>query len=197
MTMNHQTISWAGFHHVALVTPDLDVTIAFYRDVLGMQAGEVLVGGGAIQARHCFVRPGADAATWGLHFFEHPGAELPQFPGGLAGLREAGYIPGALQHIAFALPDLAAADALRARLTAHGIETTPPRAIARSRTCSFSTRTGCSSRRPGHGRRREHRRNPARRPGDDRYTRRDGSAMSSKSSPRPPPACPRARSRWS
>lgn len=124
-----QTVPWAGFHHIALVTPDLDVTAAFYRDVLGMHVGEVLVGGGAIQARHCFVRPGADAATWGLHFFEQPGVELPQYPGGLAGLRAAGYIPGALQHIAFALPDLAAADAFRARLAAHGVETTPPGTI--------------------------------------------------------------------
>ena len=34
------------------------------------------------------------------------------------------FIPGALQHIAFALPDLVAAHALRERLTAHGIATT-------------------------------------------------------------------------
>jgi catechol 2,3-dioxygenase-like lactoylglutathione lyase family enzyme len=118
-------VPWAGFHHVALVTPDLDATVAFYRDVLGMHAGEVRVGGGVVAARHCFVRPGADAATWGLHFFEHPGASLPRYPGGLAGLRAAGFIPGALQHVAFALPDAAAADALRARLAARGVEATP------------------------------------------------------------------------
>lgn len=113
---------WRGFHHVALATPDLDRTIAFYRDVLGMQAGEVRTGGGVIPSRHCFIRPGADADTWGLHFFEHPGAEIPRFPDGAAG---GGFIPGALQHIAFALPDAHAAAALRERLAAHGVEATP------------------------------------------------------------------------
>lgn len=122
-------VPWAGFHHIALVTPDLEATIAFYRDVLGMHVGEVLSGGGAIPARHCFVRPGGDVATWGLHFFEQPGVKLPQFPGGLAGLRSAGYLPGALQHVAFALPDVDAADAFRARLAAHGVEATPTSTI--------------------------------------------------------------------
>src|SRR5690606_40243951 len=37
--------------------------------------------------------------------------------------------PPAGQHIALALPDLAARDALRARPTAQGLETTPRRAI--------------------------------------------------------------------
>jgi catechol 2,3-dioxygenase-like lactoylglutathione lyase family enzyme len=39
-------IPWGGIHHIALVTPDLDATRAFYADVLGMQVGEVRVGGG-------------------------------------------------------------------------------------------------------------------------------------------------------
>jgi catechol 2,3-dioxygenase-like lactoylglutathione lyase family enzyme len=60
-----------------------------------------------------------------LHFFEQPGVALPQYPGGLNELRAAGYIPGALQHIAFALPSAAAADALRDQLAAHGVEATP------------------------------------------------------------------------
>ena len=113
---------WGGFHHVALVTPDLDATIAFYRDVLAMRIGEIREGGGVTAARHCFIRPGADTATWGLHFFEYPGAEIPQYS---EGLRSGGFIAGGLQHIAFALPDLAAAQALRERLDAHGIEATP------------------------------------------------------------------------
>ena len=119
-------IDWRGFHHVALVTPDLDATIAFYRDVLGMHVGETRHGGGVIPARHCFVRPGEDAATWGLHFFEHPQAEIARDP---AGLRGGGFIPGALQHVAFALPDAAAAGRLRARLEAHGVAATPTGSI--------------------------------------------------------------------
>ena len=118
-------IPWAGIHHLALVTPDLDVTRAFFADVLGMHVGEVRVGGGVLPSPHCFVRPGADAATWGVHFFEQPGVALPQYPGGLAGLREAGYLPGAFQHLAFALPDVQHGQGLRARLAVHGVATTP------------------------------------------------------------------------
>ncbi len=114
--------AWGGIHHVALVTPDLDATIAFYGDVLGMSAGEVRVGGGMLPQRHCFIRPGEDAETWGLHFFEHPDARIPACSQGLAS-RE--FIPGALQHVAFALPSAAEAASLRARLQAHGIEATP------------------------------------------------------------------------
>ena len=110
---------------MALVTPDLDATRAFYGDVLGMPVGEVLEGGGVIAARHCFVRPGGDAAAWGLHFFEQRGVTLPRFPDGLPGLRTAGFLSGALQHVAFALPDAAAGEALRRRLAAHGVEATP------------------------------------------------------------------------
>ena len=118
--------SWQGFHHVALVTPDLDRTIEFYRDVLGMTVGEIRTGGGVLPQRHCFIRPGEAAATWGLHFLEHPDAQIPQFP---EGLRSRGFIPGALQHIAFALPDAQAAERLRERLTAHGVEVTPTNRI--------------------------------------------------------------------
>lgn len=113
---------WLGFHHVALVTPDLDATVRFYRDVLGMGVGEVRAGGGVLPVRHCFVRPGEQSSTWGLHFFEHPGAEIAQHP---QGLRTHGFIPGALQHVAFALPDARAAERLRERLTRHGVEATP------------------------------------------------------------------------
>nr|MBA3790917.1 VOC family protein [Rubrobacter sp.] len=35
-------IGWQGFHHVALVTADLDATLRFYEDVLGMEAGEIM-----------------------------------------------------------------------------------------------------------------------------------------------------------
>jgi catechol 2,3-dioxygenase-like lactoylglutathione lyase family enzyme len=118
-------LPWMGFHHVALVTPDLERTRAFYRDVLGMDVGDVLVGGGVLPARHCFVRPGRDAATWGLHFFEHAGTTIARVAPDAARLREAGFAAGALQHVAFALPDAGAAEALRVRLAAAGVEATP------------------------------------------------------------------------
>ena len=58
-----------------MVTRDLDETVHFYRDRLGMQAGEVVdrTAQGAV-SRHCFIKLG-EAETWGLHFFESPDAE--------------------------------------------------------------------------------------------------------------------------
>jgi catechol 2,3-dioxygenase-like lactoylglutathione lyase family enzyme len=110
---------WRGFHHVALLTPDLDATIAFYRDLLGMQAGEIM-GGDGRRPRHCFVKPGA-SETWGMHFFENPDAELFTNTELLKGFD---IVKGALQHIAFALPDEAAAHSLRERLKQHNVEMT-------------------------------------------------------------------------
>jgi len=125
---------WRGFHHVALVTPDLDATIRFYRDVLGMEAGEVM----ERQGRHCFITPGGD--TWGLHFFEHADAELFAQPEVLT--QRYGFLPGALQHIAFALPDEAAALALRQRLQEKGVEITPINELGPIRNFLFTDNNG-------------------------------------------------------
>ena len=110
---------WQGFHHIALVTPDLEATIHFYQDVLGMQVGQIHPARDG-NGRHCFIKPGA-SKTWGLHFFEQPDAQLFPYPETLARFT---FIPGALQHIAFALPDEAAALTLRERLQAHGVPLT-------------------------------------------------------------------------
>ena len=111
---------WRGFHHVALATPDLDATIRFYGDILGMGVGEV-VGATERQGRHCFVKPGDDSETWGFHFFEHPDAQLFPWPEG----ERFAFVPGALQHVAFSLPDAEAAFALRRRLDGFGVEVAP------------------------------------------------------------------------
>jgi hypothetical protein len=71
--------------------------------------------------RHCFIQPGLTDA-WGLHFFEQPDAQT--FPY-LDDMQRFVFIPGALQHIAFALPDKAAALALNKRLAQHNVATTP------------------------------------------------------------------------
>ncbi len=107
---------WLGFHHVALLTPDLDATIAFYEDVLGMQVGEVVPARGE-QGKHCFIRPGKTEA-WGLHYFEQGEARIFQFPEEMG---RSSWIPGALQHVAFALSGAADADALRERLSRSGV----------------------------------------------------------------------------
>ena len=113
---NDQPVPWRGFHHVALVTPDLEATIRFYVDVLGMQAGDIMDRHG----KHCFIKPG-ESETWGLHVFESSEAQI--FPYPHASERFV-FIPGVLQHIAFALPDEKAALALRERLNRHGVQAT-------------------------------------------------------------------------
>jgi catechol 2,3-dioxygenase-like lactoylglutathione lyase family enzyme len=124
MTVQASTTStitppWRGFHHIALVTADLDATIAFYTEILGMQLAKLFPATDR-NGRHCFIKPGA-TDSWGLHIFERADAQIFQYP---EGMQRIEFIPGALQHIAFALPDLASAHALRERLTAHGIATT-------------------------------------------------------------------------
>lgn len=121
--------AWRGFHHIALVTPDLDATIQFYRDVLGMQISEIYESGIGVQGRHCFIKPGS-GETWGLHVFEHPDPTLSQLlEKSRRMIVETNWRPGTfegiLQHIAFALPDEQAALALRARLAEHQVRFSP------------------------------------------------------------------------
>lgn len=125
MQHTHNGDPWRSFHHVAVVTPDLDATRAFYTCVLGMVAGDVMTRAGA---RHCFVKPG-EGDAWGLHFFEDAEARLFTDPEEMARLladpaNAARTLPGALQHIAFAIADERAALALRERLRAHGVPMT-------------------------------------------------------------------------
>ncbi len=131
---------WRGFHHVALVTPDLDATIHFYQDVLGMQAGDIM----ERQGRHCFISPGD---TWGLHFFEYADADLlaqTETVKRMLTEPEARFVflPGALQHMAFALPDEAAGLALRERLQAHGILVTEINTLGPIRNFLFMDNNG-------------------------------------------------------
>ena len=115
--LNAQTVpQWQGFHHLALITPDLDATIRFYTEVLGMTVLAQMPASNHAP-RHCFIQPGATPA-WGLHFFEIPDAQLFPYP---VEMPRFAIVPGALQHIAFALPNLDAAMDLRERLAYHGI----------------------------------------------------------------------------
>ncbi len=111
---------WRGVNHVALATPDLDHTVAFYRDVLGMR---VLFEAPANphHGRHAMISPGGDGL--GLHFFEQPDVEVFGFDGGVPPV--LAFVPGALQHVSFTVADEAAGLALRGALGARGIPTTP------------------------------------------------------------------------
>ena len=94
---------WRGIHHIALATPDLDTTIAFYRDVLGIKVSDIYPPREG-RGRHCLVLVKLDdPETWGLHFFEREASQTAteSYP---------------LLHIAFRLVDDATANALRQRL---------------------------------------------------------------------------------
>ena len=117
--------AWQGFNHVALVTRDLDATIHFYQEVLGMELLRVAPAN-PLQGRHCGLRPGGTAAQAAyLHFFEYAGA--PLFGPDDRSLQVSVFDPGAtfLSHISFTLPNAMAGNALQRRLSAHGVPMTP------------------------------------------------------------------------
>lgn len=111
------TAPWRGFHHVAMMTPDIDSTVRFYSDVLGMTTSEVVTSSRQGAIRNCFVYPDPANANGaiGIHFFED--AELvptegPADPWGRG--------PGAVHHVAFALACVEEASELGARLLKAG-----------------------------------------------------------------------------
>lgn len=111
---------WRGFNHLALVTPDLDRTITFYRDVLGMQV-LMEAPSNPHHGRHCMISPGGPGL--GLHFFEQPDVQIFSFEGGLPPRLQ--FVPGALQHISFTVADETSGLALRDALLALETPTTP------------------------------------------------------------------------
>jgi catechol 2,3-dioxygenase-like lactoylglutathione lyase family enzyme len=107
--MTEKQLPWRGIHHIALATPDLDATLRFYGDVLGMSVSEIYPSR-AGRGRHSLVFAKLnDSDTWGLHFFERSGIGSDSTP---------------LLHIAFRLADESAANALRQRLQGYPIAIT-------------------------------------------------------------------------
>jgi catechol 2,3-dioxygenase-like lactoylglutathione lyase family enzyme len=111
-------IAWQGVNHIALVTRDLDATIQFYRELLGV-APRVVLPPGEGHGRHALLAVGG--ASLGLHFFEDADAQIFTHPDALGAMHR---VPGALQHIALTLPDEATVTTLRERLEQRGILTT-------------------------------------------------------------------------
>lgn len=105
---------WRGFHHVALITHDLEATVHFYESLLRMTATSIVP---LRQGRHCFIKPG-QTESWGIHFLETPDAPFPD-PATLATIPFT-----AVPHIAFAISGEAAAVELRERLLAQGVTVT-------------------------------------------------------------------------
>ena len=138
--MPENGVVWLGFHHVAMVTRDLEETTRFYGEVLGMSVGDLIErdAQGTV-SRHLFIRPGGDE-SWGLHFFESPDAE-PHATGNRID-RDALMGTVGVQHIAFALPDEAAGIELRERLKESGVESTEIGSVGPIRNTLFFDNNG-------------------------------------------------------
>ncbi len=104
---------WQGINHLALVTPDMDVTVRFYVGVLGMRLVATTMAG---PMRHYFFEMGPGNT---VAFFEVAGAETFAKPAG-------GPTDRAIQldHISFDVPDEHALEMLRKRLLEAGSEVT-------------------------------------------------------------------------
>lgn len=107
-----------GFHHLALATPKLDATHAFYTEAMGFELVKVVIGptpeGG--WARHVFYDTGGDGliAFWDLHV-----DALPPVDGALS--RSVG-LPDWVNHVAFKAHDRAHLDACRKRWLDLGLD---------------------------------------------------------------------------
>jgi catechol 2,3-dioxygenase-like lactoylglutathione lyase family enzyme len=138
--MPDSRVGWRGFHHVAVVTRDLEETARFYGEVLGMSVGDLIErdAQGTV-SRHRFIRPGGDE-SWGLHFFESPDAE--PHPSAHSIDRDARMGTVGVQHIAFALPDEAAGIELRERLKESGVGSTDVGSVGPIRNTLFFDNNG-------------------------------------------------------
>jgi len=119
--MTVQEPAWNGFHHIALVTPDMAATIAFYVGTLGLTVTRDFPPEGP-RGRHCLISVGGASGSL-LHFFERADAVITPYP--LA--RGVVFLPkmGALHHVALSLPDAPAGEDLRDRLVASDIPVSP------------------------------------------------------------------------
>ncbi len=107
-------IKFNGINHLALITPDMDQTVRFYRDVLGMP----LVGTiGNRSFRHYFFDLGNHNT---IAFFEYAGVT------DTGGKKDAGE-PGSgrqFDHLSFQVDSEAALLELQSRIQAQGVEVT-------------------------------------------------------------------------
>ena len=107
---------FAGIHHLALFTHDLDETLHFYSRVLRLDVSDVA---DSPRGRHAFVHlePAASGRP-GLHFWESDELVKPDVGAHLASFTSG---PGSLAHVALYLPSPAAAASLRTQLQTDGI----------------------------------------------------------------------------
>jgi catechol 2,3-dioxygenase-like lactoylglutathione lyase family enzyme len=100
-------------HHVALITNDMEKTVAFYRDVLGSEIAMAHRLGRPDNARHYFITVAPNTV---FAFFEFPDAETQEFQEATA--HKTGRM---LDHICFFVESAEELDAWHARVTAAGV----------------------------------------------------------------------------
>jgi catechol 2,3-dioxygenase-like lactoylglutathione lyase family enzyme len=103
-------LHYKGIHHLAMVTRDMDMTIRFWRDLLGMR---MIVGFGGRENRLYFFEVAPHEL---IAFFEWPGAEAVQ-------QKEHGYPwrgPIIFDHVAFGVPSRDDLWTIKDRLEAAG-----------------------------------------------------------------------------
>lgn len=113
------TFAWRGIHHIALATHDIEATVAFYRDIVGVQ-GSAIYPSRDGRGRHAILLTNpTEPKTLGLHFFERANMLLPAQPVTLA----TAAMNGNLLHFALYL-DATDQEHLRNRLQSYSIAIT-------------------------------------------------------------------------
>lgn len=114
-----------GIHHIAFMAGDMKQQLQFFTQVLGFPLVAVFEMHGVKGASHAFLRM-ADDSLFSLVYLPEV-AQIPTTIGVThAGRSELPVAPGALQHIAFRVPDEAALHALRDRVRSHGVPVIGP-----------------------------------------------------------------------
>ena len=110
-----EPVPWQGINHLALVTPDMDVTVRFWHGVLGAELAATVA---TAEFRHYFFRIGERST---VAFFEYRGVDVPRIDkvAGVPDVRSPQF-----DHVALNLPDDAALAALQQRLRDAGCEVT-------------------------------------------------------------------------
>jgi len=104
---------FAMLHHVAMITNDMEATVAFYRDVLGSEIALAHRLDREDEARHYFITVAPNCV---FAFFEFTDAELPEFQE--ATLHKSGRH---LDHICFFVESAEELDGWYERVTAAGV----------------------------------------------------------------------------
>jgi len=113
---DHGEFEYRGINHLALTCSDMERTIAFYRDLLGMPLVKTIELPNDRGKHYFFDVGGGDC----IAFFEFPHGPKPVAQ---KELNKMAATPGMMNHVAFNVSD-DRIEEFRAKLVAHGIEVT-------------------------------------------------------------------------